>query len=190
MGTETAVVAFFKKIFSVENAIENSEKRAVIRALRTIYFYPDDSIEALNQLIETEGRDVKALLTLQRLYGETSVEIDESINLLTSDSVRTNLNIPINVIKNIREATSRKIGIRACFTQMFFSTVLTGEIDRIVLAARRAKSEILELNQILESIELQMTDDKACLPLDGQPHRKLVPKAAEPPSESSSKHLK
>jgi len=151
--TEAQVVDFFKRLLSVEGYLESAEKRQILRSLRTIYFYPDNSLDALDRLIASNGNDATALATLYEIFGRTREEVSSAIKFLTSESVRTNLKIPLEVLHAIREATSLKEGMRAYFTSMFFAVVLTNDKAEIKAAAVEAKRDILELNSKLREIE-------------------------------------
>ncbi len=146
---ELGVLEFFKGALSAENWIEKTEKKQILRALRTIYFFPDNSLKWLDRLIETDGWDEEAFANLQSIYDGTAPKIEEAIVLLTSDSVATNLHIPLEILKEIRVAASMKLGIRSHFTAMFFGVVILKDRELIYDNAVRARKEISDLNKKL-----------------------------------------
>lgn len=150
---EFITLDFFAALFRAEQGIERAEARNVLRSLRAIYFFPDQSISILDRISESKGEDIESIDELSSLFNSTQAEVSESVLFLTSESVKTNLRIPIEVLHEIREATSMKKGLRAKFTSMFIALEFERDFAKIAEIAEEAKIDIISFNERLQEIE-------------------------------------
>ncbi|WP_144296014.1 hypothetical protein [Ancylobacter novellus] len=153
MGPET-VGSIFGQIIKAINFLDPAERRHVARALRIIYFYPDELLALLERLAAEE--DPRKIIIEAAPYIKNEDEIQKEINFLTSKSVATNLGLSIEMVVKLREVASMKGGIRGGFNAIFFTLMLTGDKKEIAEIARNLISEINELNSKIREVDDQV----------------------------------
>jgi hypothetical protein len=149
--------SFFDKIFErIREAaafLETSERKAVMRSLRILYFYPDGLLRCLNELIETEAADAGKQINAASQFLESVTETDRELAFITSPSVTTNLQLTVEMVEGLREVADFKSGVRASLHAIFFNWVFTHDRAGILAAAHRARRDIKYLNGKIQSLE-------------------------------------
>lgn len=146
------IISRISKAFSI---LEISEKKAVVRALRILYFYPDELLRQLNILIDTNAADPETAILESEPYLNRVEEYDQELTFITSDSVATNLQLSIEMVEELRRLADFKSGVRSTLHAIFFAYVIPtdGSASKIVCLAKRAREEIEHINASIRSLE-------------------------------------
>ena len=150
----------FALLDRVFNAIANSisfletvEKRAVIRSLRIIYFYPDELLHELNTLIKTNGADPDTAIAKGSKILERREDIDAALSFITSASVTTNLKLSLELVEELRQIADFKSGIRGTLNGIFFTWMFERNREEVVELAIVARNDIQYLNSKIQALE-------------------------------------
>lgn len=162
MTNGAAVLGFFRGLFSVEGMIEKVEAKAVARALRIVYFYPDSSRRYIWNIAFSTEPVPDDIAALTKIFSESEEEVSEAIRLLTSASVRSNLRIPLDIQEAISHSVDIKLRIREVYAEIVWSTGLDGDSQLLRDIAAKAVQEIDLLNR--QIIEIEAAVQKAAKP--------------------------
>ncbi len=136
--------------------LEQSECTRVARALRILYFYPDEILSCLHRLAEGKD-DVKEVANQCEGYlDRTEDDVERELDFLVSDSVATNLRLTIEDVVALRRLANWKTGVRNTLWQLLVLAQLPEAAVNIPGAAREILPLIELLNAEITSIEKAM----------------------------------
>ena len=158
---ETGSIAqIFNRIIDAFAFLETSEKKAVVRALRLIYFYPDELLGLLNELIETNAKDPESAIAKGMKLLPDRSGVEEALAFITSESVATNLKLSIEMVEELRLIADYKVGVRAKLHGIYFSWVFMQDKDELLNAAKSARDNIAILNSKIRALEKVMEESR------------------------------
>jgi hypothetical protein len=150
----------FSQITKSISFLEMAEKRAVIRSLRIIYFYPDELLRELNNLIETKAADPDTAIAKGSEILSRKEDIDKALTHITSVSVTTNLKLSIEMVEELRRIADFKEGIRATLHAIFFTWMFKRDREEIIELAIAARKDIQYLNSKIQTLEKVLQETK------------------------------
>jgi hypothetical protein len=160
MVEPATITQVFNRMIEAFSFLETSEKKAVIRSLRIIYFYPDELLGVLNELIETDAADPEKAIAVGAGLLPDQTGVEESLAFITSKSVTTNLKLSIEMVEQLREIADFKVGVRGNLHSMFFTWMFTRDKDELLKLARVTRDEIVLLNSKIRTLEKTMDQPK------------------------------
>ncbi|MGE3872344.1 MAG: hypothetical protein AB7F74_05240 [Parvibaculaceae bacterium] len=143
----------FERIASSMNFLEESEKRAVVRSLRTMYFYPDELLKYLNELINTQAANPESSIAGGARFASTEGDMDEAIRFITSKSVATNLKLSVEMVDELRHLADFKSGVRGLLHAIFVTWMFERDRAKVLEQAIEARNDIAYLNGRIRDLE-------------------------------------
>lgn len=118
-----------------------------------IYFYPDELLKHLRNLIDTEAATPDADIAKGAEILARTEDVDKALNFITSTSVATNLKFTVAMIEELRHIADYKEGVRASLHAIFFSWMFERDRNKIVELAKDAHHQIEFVNSKIKSLE-------------------------------------
>jgi hypothetical protein len=149
---------FFVALGRVASLFDHVERLKVIRALRSVYFYPDGLIKHLNDVIENPNSDIDSAIAGGAEFNRSAEEADQSLAYITSDSLIGNLKISVEIVDELRRLADYKIGIRGYLHGIFFTWMFDRDRRQVVELAVEVRNQIQFLNTRIVELEKRLLE--------------------------------
>jgi hypothetical protein len=144
---------FFGMVSAAAGFLDHAEKLSIVRAVRTLYFFPDELLRHLDELIDSDGENAEAAIAGGARYAKTREDADQALDIITSESLVGNLKIPLEVVEELRRVADYKIGVRGLLHAIFFTWYFERDSVKVVEIAKEARDQIRLLNSRILTLE-------------------------------------
>jgi hypothetical protein len=146
----------FERIGAAASFLDNAEKRGVVKSLRVLYFFPDEILRYLNELIDTNAADPGPIIAAGAKYAETEGDANLAIQHITSPSLVGNLKLTVEMIDELRHIADYKVGVRSLLNAIYITWMFEPDREQILGIAIQARDDIQYLNTRIRDLEREI----------------------------------